>query len=237
MEPDQQPVLHHPELVLGLKGAGICLLGIFLTVQLANTWPPALLQPVWQQQWADNLQASGIYALLGATLIVTSHALDPASAVLQRRVFRMRRGCACAATAWLLLIPLQVQAGVRILHGLEAQEAGEMRRNERIIAAIPVKKSAAELRTLLAAIPGFPPVPDPLAEPLPAVRALLVRRLSARQRQLEKDLRSNASQRWAGWRREILKDGMTSLFFWCGFSSLSLGPRSAGREPAAQDLR
>ena len=112
------------ELSLVFQQIGFGLIGLFFAFLLKLLLPVALLQPAWQLQLATALRTTGLFPLLGAVLLLLAQLLRSQSRSLAGQVLWVRRLAFAAAIGFLLLIPLQTNAGLQLLG---AGNSGELR--------------------------------------------------------------------------------------------------------------
>lgn len=212
-----------------MSWVGIALIGIFLVVVISDAWPPALLQPQWQQRVSQRiLSSAGFSALLGSLLLVSSTLADPDNEKLRRRDRLIRRLAYAAAIGFALLIPLQMSAGVRLLRAEQQQQASTLNQARAAARAVEASTTFAELRQAYERIPGQKPqFPTRLDEPLGEVRDRIMDRINPNIQRIETAFNQSLSQRWQRfWFEYLLRNGLTSLFLFLGFSSIGKMPRS-----------
>jgi hypothetical protein len=105
---------HSIEISLVLQYIGYGLFGLFVAFLLKLVLPVALLQPAWQLQLANALRTTAIFPLLGAVLLLLAQLLRSQSRSLAGQVLWVRRLAFLAALGFLLLIPLQTSAGIKL---------------------------------------------------------------------------------------------------------------------------
>jgi hypothetical protein len=145
---------------------GVVLLGSFANSLIFAAFPLQPLQPDWQMRVAGSLLSYGGSALIGVLLVVLAQqGLRTGAKVMAARARLIRRLAGWAAIGYLILIPAQVSAGLRLL-GERAQADkqpnilwGKMR------ARILVTETEAQLRELLGRLPDPPVLPEKLNAP------------------------------------------------------------------------
>ncbi len=94
---------------------GVAMLGFFLVSVGFQAWPVALIQPAWMQKMTTALIGGGVTPLMGALLLAAAHVVDPEAEHLARRARLVRRLASWVAIGYVLLIPVQLYAGVQQL--------------------------------------------------------------------------------------------------------------------------
>ncbi|MFY7695132.1 MAG: hypothetical protein ACOVQK_02200 [Cyanobium sp.] len=139
---------------------GVVLLGSFLT-GLINAAPPRLIDPAWQLNLIGLLLGSGGIALIGALLIFLARIFDQNDRQLQKRAQLVRTLATWVALGWLLLIPLQLFLGFRLINSQGSSELGQIEAIERVAKAVRDANSEFELRKAMALVPNQAPPPPP----------------------------------------------------------------------------
>ena len=100
---------------------GVVLLGSFLT-GLINAAPPRLADPTWQLNVIGLLLGSGGMALIGSLLLCLARVFNQSDRQIQNRALLVRKLATWVALGWLLLIPLQLFLGVRLINSQGSSE-------------------------------------------------------------------------------------------------------------------
>lgn len=198
---------------------GMALLGTFL-VGLVNAAPPRFADPAWQLNLISLILSGGGIPLLGALLICIARLFNGKDREIANRSRLVRTLASWVALGWLLLIPLQLFIGVRLINSQARQEVAQIQKLEAIGRAVRNANSENDLRVALAQIPSEPPLPR-LTVPLEIAKANLLANFqktinSAKNRQEE-----GSSTRWQTWMREALRNSLQSLVL--GFGFLAMG--------------
>ena len=197
---------------------GAVLLGSFL-VGLINAAPPRLLDPAWQLNLIGLLLGSGAMALIGALLICLARLFNLSDSQLQKRVQLVRKLAVWVALGWLLLIPLQLFLGVRLINSKGSEEIQQIQSLERIAKAVRDSNSEFELREALAQVPNQPPLP-PLTVPLPVAKANLLAQFQKTVNTAKNNQEQGSSNRLQVWIKEAFRNSLQSVLLSLGFMAI-----------------
>ena len=197
---------------------GLVLLGSFL-VGLINAAPPRLLDPAWQLNLIGLLLGSGVIALIGALLICLAKAFNPGDSQIQKRSHLVRTLAKWVALGWLLLIPLQLFLGVRLINSQGSTEIEQIRSLERVAKAVRDSNSEFELRQAMAQVPNQPPLP-PLTVPLSVAKANLLAQFQKTINTAKNNQEQGSSNRLQTWLKEAFRNTLQSLLLTLGFLAL-----------------
>lgn len=208
---------------------GIVLLGSFL-VSLLNATPPKFSDPTWQLNVISLLISGGAGALLGSLLICLGRLFNLGDRQIQNRALLVRTLASWVAIGWLLLIPLQLFLGVRLINSQAGQELGQIQNLQRITRAVRNASNEAQLRAAMAQIPNQPPLPA-LTVPLEVAKANLLAQMQPRLNALKNRQEEGSSSRWQTWMKEALRNCLQCVLFGLGFLAIGknriLAPASA----------
>jgi hypothetical protein len=161
-----------------VRSLGLLALVFVLSFALQLTellFPIQLLDPAWQWRLGTTLINGAFLPLLALALLQIAVTLAPADPLLRRRQRRFRELAVAAAAGYLLLLPLQLSAGLRQQNAIgSAQQqriAGAERRLAALRQATAGATSNAELNTRLQRLNGPVLGPADLAHPLPLLKA------------------------------------------------------------------
>lgn len=197
---------------------GLALLGSFLT-GLINALPPRLLDPAWQLNLIGLLLSSGGIALIGALLICLARVFDQNDRQIQKRAQLVRNLATWVALGWLLLIPLQLFLGVRLINSQGSSELGQIEAIERVAKAVRDANSEFELRKAMAQVPNQPPLP-PLTVPLPVAKANLLAQFQKTINTAKNNQDLGSSNRLQIWLKEAFRNSLQSLMLTMGFLAI-----------------
>lgn len=197
---------------------GVVLLGSFLT-GLINAAPPRLIDPAWQLNLIGLLLGSGGIALIGALLICLARIFDQNDRQLQKRAQLVRTLATWVALGWLLLIPLQLFLGFRLINSQGSSELGQIEAIERVAKAVRDANSEFELRKAMALVPNQPPLPT-LTVPLPVAKANLLAQFQKTINTAKNSQDLGSSNRLQTWLKEAFRNSIQSLLLSLGFLAL-----------------
>jgi hypothetical protein len=197
---------------------GVVLLGSFLT-GLINAAPPRLADPAWQLNLIGLLLGSGGMALIGSLLICLARVFDQSDRQIQNRAQLVRKLATWVALGWLLLIPLQLFLGVRLINSQGSSELEQIQGIERVAKAVRDANSEFELRKAMALVPNQPPLP-PLTVPLPVAKANLLAQFQKTINTAKNNQDLGSSNRLQIWLKEAFRNSIQSLLLALGFLAL-----------------
>lgn len=197
---------------------GLVLLGSFLT-GLINAAPPRLADPVWQLNLVGLLLSSGGMALIGALLVCLARIFDQSNRQLQKRAQLVRTLATWVALGWLLLIPLQLFIGVRLINSQGRSELEQIQVIERVNKAVRDANSEFELRQALAQVPNQPPLP-PLTVPLTVAKTNLLAQLQKTINRAKNNQELGSSNRLQIWMKEAFRNSIQSVLLSLGFLAI-----------------
>lgn len=203
------------------QGVAIGMLVAFLAIQLKVMLPPALAQAPWQLQVGDSLRGTASVPLVATVLLVLAQRFDPDAEALERRVTLVRRLCMAVSLGFLLLIPLQISAGMNQMGQASSGEARQLRDIQRVSLAIEQARTPEALNQSIAQLPGLPPdFRGNFNRPISEVRSILLTQIRPQIRALETRLSQARSDRLQAALRLFIFDGITSLGYAIGFGAI-----------------
>lgn len=197
---------------------GVALLGSFLT-GLINAAPLRLLDPGWQLNLISLLLGGGGTALIGALLICLARLFDQSDRQIQNRAQLVRNLATWVALGWLLLIPLQLFLGVRLINSQISNELGQIQGLESVAKAVRDANSEFELRQAMARVPNQPPLP-PLTVPLTVAKANLLAQFQKTINTAKNNQDLGSSNRLQIWLKEVFRNTLQSLMLALGFLAI-----------------
>ena len=205
-----------------LQAASFGLLLVYLATELKQLLPPALLQPAWQLRAGEALRGTAALPLVAGVLLLLARRFDPQGVALARRVVLVRRLSIAACLGFLLLIPLQITAGLRQINQTTAAEARQLESVRRVAQAIEQADTPAAMNQAIAQLPGLPPdFEGQYARPLDQVRSGLLAQIQPQIKKLESRLGELRRQRLSGALGIFVFDGLLSLAYAIGFAALA----------------
>ena len=209
------------ELSLVFQQIGFGLIGLFLAFLLKLVLPLAILQPSWQLQWANALRTTAIFPLLGAVLLLLAKFFRPTSASLAAQLLWVRRLAAVAAIGFVLLIPLQIHAGLSLLGAGNNSELAALRQVKAVREQIRLAHSEAAMKTAISHLPGAPAqIQGSFTKPLEQVRSVVLEQLQPQIQRADNRLAELRSLRLQSGLLGWITDGLAALALAACFSAL-----------------
>jgi len=204
-----------------LQWAALALFIVFLAILLAAILPLQILDSRWQVKVISALLGSASLPLVGVVLILFANFIDEGVSPFGSKISLFRRLAGFAAIGFLLLIPLQITAGSRLLNQQSGNEVTQLKVLQRAADAIRSSNNEADLKNALRQLPGAPSNLDrPLAAPLPQVKDALISRLDPAVKRLQTQVdeaKQNRLQQALGiW----IRDAGMAAGYAIGFSGL-----------------
>jgi len=209
------------ELSLMFQYIGYGLIGLFFAFLLKLVLPLAILQPSWQLQWANALRTTAIFPLLGAVMLLLAQLLRPTSVSLAGQLVLVRRLGVAAAIGFLLLIPLQIHAGLSLLGTGNTSELAALRQVKEVGEEIRRANTEPAMRLALSHLPGAPAqIQGTFTKPLDQVRSVVLEQLQPQIQAAHNRLAQLRSLRlqagWLGW----ITDGLAALALAACFAAI-----------------
>jgi len=204
-----------------LQWVALGLFIVFLAILLAAMLPLEILDSRWQVKVISALLGSASLPLVGVVLILFANFIDEGVSPFGSKISLFRRLAGFAAIGFLLLIPLQITAGSRLLNQQSGNEVTQLKTLQRAADSIRLANSEADLKTALRQLPGAPSNLDrPLAAPLPQIKDALISRLDPAIKRLQTQVdeaKQNRLQQALGiW----IRDAGMAAGYAIGFSGL-----------------
>jgi hypothetical protein len=169
-----------------LQWAAIALFIVFLAILLAAMLPLEILDSRWQVRVISALLGSSSLPLIGVVLMLLANYLDEEFRPFGSNIRLIRRLAGFAAIGFLLLIPLQITAGTRLLNQQSGNEVGQLKVLQGAADLIRSANNEEDLKNALRKLPGAPNnLNRPLGAPLPQVKAALISRLDPAVKRLQ----------------------------------------------------
>ncbi len=169
-----------------LQWVALALFIVFLAMLLAAMLPLEILDSRWQVRVISALLGNSSLPLIGVVLMIFANYLDDGLSPVGGNIRLLRRLAGFAAIGFLLLIPLQITAGNRLLNQQSGNEIGQLKVLQRAADSIRSANNEADLKNALRQLPGAPSNLDrPLGAPLPQVKAALISRLDPAVKRLQ----------------------------------------------------
>jgi len=197
---------------------GLAFVASFLT-SLFNALPPRFAEPTWQLNLITLMLNGGMGALLGALLISVAQLFNVGDRQVQNRALLVRTLASWVALGWLLLIPLQLFLGVRLINTQAGQEIAQIENLKGITRAVRNATTEQELRAAMAKVPNTPPLPS-LTVPLEVAKANLLAQFQKNISTFENRQEQESSNRWQTWLKEALRNSLQCLVLATGFLAI-----------------
>ena len=216
------------DLVEPLKWVGFALLGIYAASVGAAALPVTLLDPVWINSVCGSIRSGVLYPLLAMVLILIG-------AYLERTgnepplITRLRRLCSWVTLGFVLMIPLQIWSGQKLIDLAIQNQQARVQPGERALRALYATTNADELQAAIRSIPGASPnISNRFDEPVRTIRDRLIAEIEP---QLDKQ-KDQIKGVIGGIRRDsvivLVKDTSQALFSALAFAALG---RSKSNRP------
>jgi hypothetical protein len=204
-----------------LQWVAIALFIVFLAILLAAMLPLEILDSRWQVRVISALLGSSSLPLIGVVLMLLANYLDDGFSPFGSNIKLIRRLAGLAAIGFLLLIPLQITAGNRLLNQQSGNEVGQLKVLQGSLESIRSANNEEDLKNALRKLPGAPNNLDrPLGAPLPQVKAALISRLDPAvkrlQNQVDEAKKSRLQKALGIW----IRDAGMAAGYAIGFSGL-----------------
>ncbi|WP_216901820.1 HpsJ family protein [Synechococcus sp. CCY 9618] len=204
-----------------LSTTGLVLVAYGLIVLLFACLPLRLVDPEWQLRASGAFSTSGPFLLIGLLLLCLARSSTGASKQLISRVKLLRSLSTWAAILYLLLVPVQLHAGVRLLRQKSGQEAQLQAQWNTFKTQLQATTSEQELRSLLATLPQPVRLPDKLDIPLPVLKEQLLTNVDSRFNALRYQSAEASSQRWQNFLGEATSNCLKTLLVAIGFAAFA----------------
>ncbi len=211
----------HHEFALVLHWTGVALLAYFLVDLAFQAWPVGLLKPAWLDQMSGFLVGRSATPLIGVLFVAAASEVDHRSTALAKRSEHVRRLAVWVAIGYLLLIPVQIYAGVKLLGEQQRNATEQLSQARRAMEAIQDSTTELELRRAYERIPGNKaPLPEQLPLPLSTVKGRLMDAMDARSKKAQYDFDQRMSSLWQRSLALLVGNVMRMLILFVGFAAI-----------------
>jgi hypothetical protein len=176
---------------------GSILLASFANDLIFSALPLRITSAQWQLRIVSNLLSTGVNALIGLLLIAISQ--TSLNKQMATKASLIRKLAAWAAIGYLILIPGQIAAGVRLLGQTAEAERRPFQQWAKIRTRILASETEAQLRDLLRSLPTPPDLPE----------------------KFDTEAEKARSQRLQTFILEAIRNSILSLLLAAGFSAAS----------------
>ncbi|MEA5442052.1 hypothetical protein [Cyanobium gracile] len=215
---------------------GLVSIGLGLAVLVFSSLPVRLLDPVWQLQLSGALTAAGFSLLIGSLLVCTAGAFPGSAQPIGNNVKLLRNICTWVAILYLVLIPIQLYAGMRVLRQQSSEEGRTQAIWKKFKRQLEATSNEQELRTLLGQLPQPINLPAKLDQPFGSFKQTIVAQADSRFNALAYQTDQARSKRLQGFISEAANNSIKSLLMATGFAALAQG-KPGGPTLLGQALR
>jgi hypothetical protein len=204
-----------------LQWVALALFIVFLAILLAAMLPLEILDSRWQVRVISALLGSSSLPLIGVVLMLLANYLDDEFRPFGDKIRLLRRLAGFAAIGFLLLIPLQITAGSRLLNQQSGNEVAQLKVLQGAADAIRSANTEADLKNALRRLPGAPNnLNRPLAAPLPQVKSAVISRLDPAVKRLQNQVEEAKKDRLQKALGIWIRDAGMAAGYAIGFSGL-----------------
>jgi hypothetical protein len=203
-----------------LKWIGIGLLGIYVATVVAAALPVKLMDPIWINRICGSIRGGVSFPLEAMALIMIG-------AYLQRTgkeppmVTSLRRLCSWVAVGFLLMIPLQSWAGLKLIDLAVKVQQSRIEPSQKALKAVYAATNAEQLLNAIRIIPGAPPnIGGRFDEPVPKVRERLISEIEPQVQQQKDQLKPLTEQIRRDGLISLAKDGIVGLVSSIAFAAI-----------------
>ena len=200
---------------------GVATLAYTLITIFYSAWPIALLKPEWLERIVQIFRDSFMYLLVGLVLVAASPLLEPESVTLSKRVSLFRRLASWVAIGYLLLIPVQIYSGVKLLYIAEQKQAASLEQAREATKQIKTSTNWTELRRAWIEIPGKKQnLPQTITQPFGEVKDELVDFLNFRLNANQTNVERRSAELWQRWLTRTIATTLQMLAIFVVFAAI-----------------
>jgi hypothetical protein len=201
---------------------------LFATLAAGSIFPFEPLDPAWQSRLTATLLNAATLPLLALVLLQLASLLDPRDPLIQRQRQRFSHLAVAAALGFLLLLPLQISAALRLQASAGAEQLGRLDSATRKLAALRQAvgraNSSKDLRDRLQTLSGPPLSPADLTIPLPLLKAQVTTSFDQAQIEIARQRNAIPSTDPLRLLPELLRSAISCLAIACGFAIFAQWP-------------
>jgi hypothetical protein len=202
---------------------GLISIGLGLVMLVFSSLPVRVMDPAWQLQLSGALTGAGFSLLIGTLLICTASAFSGASKPTHGNVKLLRNICTWVAILYLVLIPIQLYAGVRVLQQKSSEEGRTQAAWKKFKRQLEATSSEQELRALLGKLAQPINLPPKLNQPFLAFKQTIVAQADSRFNALIFQTDQARAKRLQDFIGEAANNCLKSLLFATGFAAFAQG--------------
>jgi len=200
--------------------AGWVLIGTALSSILFASFPFQLLQPEFQLRLISAILSASMALLLGCLLVCAAYVLDLDNKLLRDRAKLVRVASRTFAILLLLIVPLQLFAGMRALAKVQEGESEMLKQRRVVIQRLSNTQDEQELRAYIASLPGSPQMPDRFDAPFPVIKKRALANMKEQSSITEMNLRPVRAQRWERFLGEASRNSVQAILMAIAFLAL-----------------
>jgi len=217
--------------------AGWVLIGTALSSILFASFPFQLLQPEFQLRLISGILSACLALLLGCLLVCAGYVLDLDDNVLYDRAQLVRQVSRWFAILLLLIVPLQLLAGMRALGQVQALESESLKVRRQVIQRLSNTQDEQDLRAYIASLPDRPQIPDRFDAPFPLIKKRALANLNEQYKITELNLKPVRAQRWERFLGEASRNSVQAVLMAIGFWALRPSKKKSAEASLMDDYR
>lgn len=218
-----------------LTAASIALIGIFVVTVVAQALPLQLLRPEWIQRTCASIIGGVSFPLIAMVFLLLSvegtNDLNRAGppAPEPRLITNLRILSWVVALGFVLMIPLQTWAGVKVLQAQIGAERQQLLPYQRALALIRLAETPDAVMFAISTLPGVPPdLAGAPRDPLPQVKQKLISQIEPQIKARQSQLNALNAERWQQAILTWVKQAFNAVF--CAFAFGAIGRLGPTRE-------
>lgn len=203
-----------------LPWAGIALIGTYVTNAVINVLPLRILDPEWINRACGILRGAASFPIEGMVLILLgAYIVRPSKE--PKSIARLRRLCIWVALGFLLMIPLQTWAGLKLIDQAIETQKQLLQPAKQALSNIYAATSEGALIEAIRTIPGASPaLQGRFLEPYQKVREQLIRQIEPEIRTGEAKLSQSIDAIRNNGRLGLIRDGAIAFFNAIAFAAI-----------------
>lgn len=170
---------------------------------------------------SSALSAAGFSLLIGTLLVCTAGALPVPASQDQANVKLLRGICTWVAILYLVMVPIQLYAGVRVLQQKASEEGRGQATWRKFKKQLEATANEQELRALLGRLPQPVELPAKLNQPFPEFKEAIVAQADSRFNALAFQTDEARSRRVQGFIGEAANNTLKTLLLATGFAAMA----------------
>jgi hypothetical protein len=211
--------------------AGWVLIGTALSSILFASFPFQLLQPEFQLRLISAILSACLALLLGCLLVCAAYMLDLDDNELFKRAQLVRVASRWFAILLLLIVPLQLFAGMQALGRVQQGESEVLKQRRLVIQLLSNTQDEQEMRSYIASLPDRPQIPDRFDAPFPVIKKRALANLNEQYKIAELNLKPVRAQRLERFLGEASRNSVQAVLMSIGFGALRPQKRAPRKIP------